>query len=129
MDNYCDLFMMPYNYILDVDLLPRFKKMIEGAILIFDEAHNVPEASCEGRSYELNCSNIKGGIAEIQKTLFAKKISPSLRAIRKVFRARLDDLLGFFENLDTTLLSFMKDIPFLDPPSNAEKRYNGDDPS
>lgn len=50
MDQYCDLFMMPYNYILDIDLLPRFEKMIENGVIIFDEAHNVPEAACEGRS-------------------------------------------------------------------------------
>jgi hypothetical protein len=42
MDQYCDLYIMPYNYILDIDLMPRFKQMIEGGILIFDEAHNVP---------------------------------------------------------------------------------------
>jgi Rad3-related DNA helicase len=51
MDQYCDLFIMPYNYILDIDLLERFSKMIANSILIFDEAHNVADASCEGRSY------------------------------------------------------------------------------
>jgi len=51
MEQYCDLFLMPYNYILDIDLLPRFASMISNSILIIDEAHNVSEASCEGRSY------------------------------------------------------------------------------
>lgn len=41
-----DLIFMPYNYILDADLLPKYKDIIEGSILIFDEAHNVPEAAC-----------------------------------------------------------------------------------
>lgn len=129
MDQYCDLYIMPYNYILDIDLMPRFKQMIEGGILIFDEAHNVPQASCEGRSYELNGSNMNGGIAELQKTLFGKNISRQLRAIRKVFNIRLNNLHSFFENLNATIKSFIQSIPFLDPPSNADKRYIGDDPS
>ncbi len=129
MDQYCDLYIMPYNYILDIDLMPRFKQMIEGGILIFDEAHNVPQAACEGSSYELNCSNINGGVAELQKTLVGKKISRQLWGIRKAYYKRLNELLSFFENLNATMKSFMQSIPFLDPPSNAEKRYIGDDPS
>lgn len=45
---------MPYNYILDVDMISRYGDLINNSIIIFDEAHNVPEAACEGRSYELN---------------------------------------------------------------------------
>lgn len=60
MENYIDLFLMPYNYILDADLLPRFGDILNGSVLVFDEAHNVAEAACEGRSYELFESNIKG---------------------------------------------------------------------
>ena len=36
MDEYSDMFIMPYNYILDADLLPRFANMISNSILIFD---------------------------------------------------------------------------------------------
>lgn len=60
MDQYCDFFIMPYNYILDADLLPRFSHMIQDGVLIFDEAHNVAESSCEGRSYDMLSSTIKG---------------------------------------------------------------------
>lgn len=58
-----DFFIMPYNYILDVEMLPRYVNIISGSVLIFDEAHNVPEASCEGRSYELFEANLIGSDA------------------------------------------------------------------
>lgn len=45
---------MPYNYLLDESLVSRYSDIIKGSILIFDEAHNVPEAACEGRSSSLN---------------------------------------------------------------------------
>ena len=73
---------MPYNYILDEDLLPKFQKMISNSIIIFDEAHNVSEAACEGRSYELFESNLKGAISEIEKVLVHPRISILLRNVR-----------------------------------------------
>jgi len=45
---------MPYNYLLDGALLERYKDIIKESILIFDEAHNVPESSCDGRSFSIN---------------------------------------------------------------------------
>lgn len=83
MDQYCDLFVMPYNYILDIDLLPRFQHIIEGGVLLFDEAHNVPDASCQGRSYDLHSINIKGSVAELNKIQFGTKLSDGLLAIRR----------------------------------------------
>lgn len=46
MENYFDFYLMPYNYILDAGLLPRFGNLISGSILIFDEAHNVADSAC-----------------------------------------------------------------------------------
>lgn len=83
MDQYCDMFIMPYNYILDCDLLPRFASMINGSVLIFDEAHNVAEAACEGRSYELNQSNIKGAELELVKIMFNPNASSEMKEIRR----------------------------------------------
>lgn len=36
MEQYVDLFLMPYNYILDIDLLPRYGNMLSGSIVVFD---------------------------------------------------------------------------------------------
>lgn len=51
--DFTSLFIMPYNYLLDAFLLNSYKEIIENSIIIFDEAHNVPEAACEGRSLVL----------------------------------------------------------------------------
>jgi Rad3-related DNA helicase len=45
---------MPYNYLLDDDLNEKYKEIVKDSILIFDEAHNVAEASCEGRTFSIN---------------------------------------------------------------------------
>ena len=51
---------MPYNYILDAYLMPSYQDIINESIIIFDEAHNVAEAACEGRSIQLESVNLEG---------------------------------------------------------------------
>ncbi len=51
--DFTSLFLMPYNYLLDSYLLSNYQDIIENSIVIFDEAHNVSEAACEGRSLQL----------------------------------------------------------------------------
>lgn len=72
---------MPYNYILDEFLLTSYSEIIEDSIIIFDEAHNISEAACEGRSLQLDASNIDNAILELSKIL-SKFLSPSLQSIR-----------------------------------------------
>lgn len=45
---------MPYNYLLDCGLNSKYASIVRDSILIFDEAHNVPESSCEGWSFSIN---------------------------------------------------------------------------
>lgn len=71
-----DLIFMPYNYLLDVDRLPRYENIIKNSIIILDEAHNVPEAACEGRTFSIY-SNIFGNIdAELKKLESHSYMSP-----------------------------------------------------
>jgi len=58
MNSYFDFIVMPYSYVLFASILPRFKNVIEDSVLIFDEAHNVPQAACEGRSYEFTSGDV-----------------------------------------------------------------------
>lgn len=60
MEDYIEVFFMPYNYILDAGLLPRYENILSGSILVIDEAHNAAEAACQGRSYEMLLATIKG---------------------------------------------------------------------
>lgn len=45
---------MPYNYLLDDNLKEKYADIITKSILIFDEAHNVPESSCEGKTFSID---------------------------------------------------------------------------
>lgn len=102
MENYLDVFFMPYNYILDADLLPRFGNILSGSILVFDEAHNVAEAACEGRSYEMFLANIKGAELELQKIVFAGKKSSGLKNIGKLHNKLINELFDFLSDLEAT---------------------------
>lgn len=75
---------MPYNYLLDVYLLPNYKEIIADSIIIFDEAHNVAEAACEGRSLVLESINIDSAILEINH-IFSVSISNNLREVKEMF--------------------------------------------
>lgn len=74
---------MPYNYILDAALLPRYKDIIAGSVLVFDQAHNVAEASCQGRSAEMFLANIKGAELELNKIIFPGKKSKGLELLAR----------------------------------------------
>jgi hypothetical protein len=54
MQDHCDLFLMPYNYLLNLQLIPRYASIIQDSIIIFDEAHNVGDMSSSGRKIEIN---------------------------------------------------------------------------
>jgi Rad3-related DNA helicase len=72
---------MPYNYLLDEYMLKTYQELIEGSIIIFDEAHNVSEAACEGRSLVLETHNLDTALLELNKIL-SRFLSPSLEAVR-----------------------------------------------
>jgi regulator of telomere elongation helicase 1 len=40
-----DILFMPYNYILDGEILKKYDINITNSILIFDEAHNLAQAA------------------------------------------------------------------------------------
>lgn len=44
-----DIVFMPYNYLLNEDLVDKYSDMILNNVIIFDEAHNVPSAACSGK--------------------------------------------------------------------------------
>ena len=68
---HAELVFVPYNYLIDdssrkalVDLIPW-----NGAVVIFDEAHNVGQAAAEAASFELPASLISAAIREAEKVI------------------------------------------------------------
>jgi len=51
-------------------------------LLLFDEAHNVAEAACEGRSIEMDNINIDGALLELNKILHSNFLSASLYEVK-----------------------------------------------
>ena len=72
---------MPYNYILDSGLVSRYSDIIMNSILIFDEAHNVPEASCDGRSFSITSTIFLNFMQEIDKLEYSSYMSHDLRIV------------------------------------------------
>lgn len=72
---------MPYNYFLDAYLLGSYVDIIEGSIIVFDEAHNVAEAACEGRSLVLESQVLEAAIVELSK-IQTGLVSKSLAEIK-----------------------------------------------
>jgi Rad3-related DNA helicase len=54
MQDHCDLILMPYSYLLDIRIFQKYEKLIKNSIIIFDEAHNVGENACSGRSFQVS---------------------------------------------------------------------------
>lgn len=76
---------MPYNYILDVDRLPNYESIIKNSVIILDEAHNVPDAACEGRTFMIY-SNIFSNIeAELKKLEYNSYMSVELKQVAYSF--------------------------------------------
>jgi regulator of telomere elongation helicase 1 len=49
-----DIIFLPYNYILDGEILMKYDINITNSILIFDEAHNLAKAAEECNSFEIS---------------------------------------------------------------------------
>lgn len=54
-----DLIVMPYNYVLNRNILARNRNLIENSILIFDEGHNITDCAREGLTVKLTQSFLK----------------------------------------------------------------------
>jgi regulator of telomere elongation helicase 1 len=66
-----ELILMPYNYLLDAASRRSLKVAWPGAIVIFDEAHNLEGVASDSASFELTSYDIAAAITEVQKCLTA----------------------------------------------------------
>lgn len=94
---------MPYNYILDVDRLNRYENLIRNSIIIFDEAHNVPESACEGRSFEITSRIFENVDNELKKLEYHPSMSPQLRIIAYEYEPLRMKLIKCYHSLKEKL--------------------------
>lgn len=53
-----DIIFMPYNYLIDERIREKMGIQLENSILIFDEAHNVSQATEDVTSFELRAETV-----------------------------------------------------------------------
>jgi regulator of telomere elongation helicase 1 len=62
-----DVIFMPYNYLLDPSVRSSLGLDLQGAIIIFDEAHNLEDMACEAASFDLSAAEVAGCIEEVSR--------------------------------------------------------------
>ena len=50
-----DVIFMPYNYLIDEKIRENFEINFQNAIIIFDEAHNIPSSCEDVASFTIEC--------------------------------------------------------------------------
>lgn len=62
-----DIVFMPYNYLLDPKIRNFIGIELKDAVLILDEAHNVPQVCEDSASIEFKSSHIVDAISEVER--------------------------------------------------------------
>ena len=57
-NNKADIYLCPYNYVLDANVRDSIGINLEGAIIIFDEAHNLETFSEESCSMDVDIDDL-----------------------------------------------------------------------
>ena len=60
-----DIIFMPYNYLIDERIRENYEIKFENSLLIFDEAHNVPQAQEDVTSFELRARTLQASLSEL----------------------------------------------------------------
>ena len=89
------LLLMPYNYLLEASIRKTLNVTWEGAIVIFDEAHNLEQVACDAVSVSLTSAEIGACIEELQQTLRELR---SLEDTEKVSGSAVDSKGGSLDS-------------------------------
>lgn len=57
---------MPYNYVMDRNVVGIYEKMLTDAVLIIDEAHNIQNVAMDGASMTLGMNMIDLAYEEVK---------------------------------------------------------------
>jgi Rad3-related DNA helicase len=60
---------LPYNYLLNDGFLDTVRDFIGESIMIFDEAHNVPNSAQENQSFEFDTRTMSNSMIEMKEML------------------------------------------------------------
>jgi regulator of telomere elongation helicase 1 len=57
---------MPYNYLVDPEIIKKLRFDLNNAVIIFDEAHNVPSAQEDVSSFEVREDMLLKTLSELR---------------------------------------------------------------
>ncbi|KAJ4461334.1 putative Regulator of telomere elongation helicase 1 [Paratrimastix pyriformis] len=89
MQEHAQLILLPYNYTVDQHARRAMGLELSGAVVIFDEAHNIESVCCDASSFDLSTADIASCIDEVQTCVRAFD-GPNAAAVEK--QISLDDL-------------------------------------
>ena len=58
---------MPYNYLVDPKIRENYKIDFENSVIIFDEAHNLPQQCEDQASFTIESNNLEKVVQEIDE--------------------------------------------------------------
>ena len=65
--DHVDILMLPYNYLLEQNIMRILDIDLNNTTLIFDEAHNIEKTAEAGSSYEISTKSLKDALVELKK--------------------------------------------------------------
>ena len=66
-----DIVFMPYNYVIDPSMRDVLGERLDGAVVIFDEAHNIESVCSDAAGFDLPASHLAQAINEAQEAFEA----------------------------------------------------------
>ena len=69
MQERADIIFMPYNYLIDPKLREQMGSKIpwKGAVLLFDEAHNIEGVCADAASFDISATHLAAAVGEAQE--------------------------------------------------------------
>ncbi|KAM9785914.1 regulator of telomere elongation helicase 1 [Neosynchiropus ocellatus] len=102
-----DVIFMPYNYLLDPKSRRAHNIELKGAVVIFDEAHNVEKTCEETTSFDLTPYDLASAISAVDRLLAEKANEVSLG---EAFSSDNVESLNPASKLDITMVAKIKQI-------------------
>ena len=62
-----ELVLMPYNYLIDASIREKLQLSLQGAVVVFDEAHNLESVCVDAASFDLSSLDVAAAIAEVDR--------------------------------------------------------------
>ncbi|MBN3310348.1 RTEL1 helicase, partial [Amia calva] len=102
-----DIIFMPYNYLLDPKSRRAHNIELKGAVVIFDEAHNVEKMCEESTSFDLSPYDLATGIEAVNKVLVEQAGQASSSNVSEDFSM---DILNSGLKMDIAIVAKIKRI-------------------